>query len=184
MSRIARYWVLLLMVGCSDAEVTKLDRQLAALEVEVRVADKTIALSRPPPYRAVTYDHAEERSPFRAPKPQQLGANHDSYSRTPLKPDRIREPLEAYPLDSLRLVGTLRIDGQRSALLRDPQGHVHRLQAGDYLGMDRGRITRISKASLELVEILSNAQGGWQKRSRTISFNNADRGSFDVSHVD
>ncbi|MCG7601429.1 pilus assembly protein PilP [Halomonas sp. McH1-25] len=160
------------LTACSDAELASLDQRLSALR------DSPTGTVEPLPavsdYRAVTYDQAGQRSPFLPERPEQ----QDATQGDDLAPDltRPRDPLEAYPLDDLTMVGTLLIDGGRSALIRDPQGKVHRVYLGDHLGTDFGRIVAITEGSLQLVEIVTNGQRGWIERSRTLSLNNDDTG--------
>src|SRR5690554_6616344 len=79
--------------------------------------------------------------------------------------DRQREPLEAHGLSELQLVGTLRVGGQPSALVRAPGGQVHRLSIGSYLGLNHGRIVSITDTSLSLVELVVE-RGAWVERRR------------------
>ncbi|MEC9483092.1 MAG: pilus assembly protein PilP [Halomonas sp.] len=176
-----RAWILglslgsaLMLAGCSDAELASLEQRLG--ELRSRPSGKVAPLPETPQYHAVTYDQAGRRSPFmpELPEPEKAASAGQD-----LAPDlsRPRDPLEAYPLDELTLVGTLHIDGHRSALVRDPRGQVHRLFAGDYLGTDFGRIVAVTDASVQLVEIVSNGQSGWIERSRALSLNDSDNDS-------
>ncbi|GHA98695.1 pilus assembly protein PilP [Modicisalibacter luteus] len=173
MSRPVSFLALGIVIGltaCSDAELDSLDQRLIAMRDSP--TGKVAPLPEAPVYRAVTYDQAGLRSPFlpERPEPEETPAGEN------LAPDltRPRDPLEAYPLDELTLVGTLQIDGRRSALVRDPEGQVHRAYLGDYLGTDFGRIVAITEASLQLVEVVTNGQRGWIERSRTLYLNNDD----------
>ncbi len=67
-------------------------------------------------------------------------------------PDRPRELLEGYTLDSLMMVGSMAQDDSMWALIRSPEGTVHRLKNGEYLGQNSGEITNIDGAKIELVE--------------------------------
>jgi type IV pilus assembly protein PilP len=76
-------------------------------------------------------------------------------------PDRPRQYLERFPLDSLKLVGTLRLGKDVYALVQDPHGIVHRVTYGNYLGQNDGKIVAIHPNGLVLREILANGTGGW-----------------------
>ncbi len=67
-------------------------------------------------------------------------------------PDRPRELLEGYTLDSLMMVGSMAQDDSMWALIRSPEGTVHRLKPGEYLGQNSGEITNIDGTKIELVE--------------------------------
>ncbi|MDW8479037.1 MAG: pilus assembly protein PilP [Xanthomonadales bacterium] len=79
-------------------------------------------------------------------------------------PDRRREPLEEFPLDSLAMVGTIGGGESIRALIQAPDKVVHVVSTGNYLGRDHGRITRISETEIELVELISDGAGGWRER--------------------
>ena len=161
----------LTMAGCSDSELPVLERQLA--DLRARPTGQVAPLPEAPEYRPVTYDQAAGRSPFAPERPEPEPAGIDDSSLAP-DLERPRDPLEAYTLDSLTLVGTLRIDDRVSALVRDPEGEVHRLYPGEHLGTDYGRIIGIDETSMQLTEIVPNGQGGWIERSRNIALNDRD----------
>jgi type IV pilus assembly protein PilP len=86
-----------------------------------------------------------------------------------LKPDlqRRREPLESYPLDTLRMVGTLEQAGLRYALLQADKT-VLRVKVGNYVGQNFGMISRITESAVELKEIVQDASGEWIERPATL----------------
>jgi type IV pilus assembly protein PilP len=75
--------------------------------------------------------------------------------------NRPRQYLERFPLDSLSMVGTIYSHGTWYALIKDPNGLIHRVTDGDYLGQDDGKIVSISTGGVELRELLPNGTGGW-----------------------
>lgn len=160
--------LILTLAGCSDSDLASLEGQLNVLQS--RPSGQIAPLPEAPAYQPVTYDQAAGRSPFAAQRPE---AEEERDPGTQLVPDlqRSKEPLEAYALDALVLVGTLRIDGRISALIRDPDGEVHRVYADEHLGTDFGRITRIDERSLRFLEIVPNGQGGWIERSGNLALN-------------
>jgi type IV pilus assembly protein PilP len=83
--------------------------------------------------------------------------------------DRPREALEAFPLDGLSMSGTLGLAKAMEGLVRDPDGVVHRVHVGNYLGQNYGRITGIGEDHIELVELVPNGSGGWMERQATIA---------------
>jgi len=88
-----------------------------------------------------------------------------------LQPDlgRRREPLEAFPLDTLRMVGTMEKGGKTSALIRSPDGLVSRVVVGNYLGQNYGRIVAIKPGKVDLVEIVPDGLGSWVKRQASLA---------------
>lgn len=79
--------------------------------------------------------------------------------------NHVREELEYYPLDSLRMVGTMAQDDESWALVTDPDGAVHRVQTGNYMGKNFGKVTAIEESRIMLVEIVPDNLGGWQERA-------------------
>ncbi len=81
--------------------------------------------------------------------------------------NRRKEPLEAYPLDSMGMVGSVDREGQPFALLR-VDNLLYQVKVGDYLGQNYGRITRIDETGIELREIVQDAAGEWIERPATL----------------
>ena len=113
------------------------------------------------------YVAAGRRSPF-AP----IGPGTENSRRTGAEhgPDlaREREFLEHYSLDALRMVGSLRHTSGFYALMQTPDGLVHRLATGDYLGRNHGRVTRISDGEVQLLELVADGNGGYLQRPAVI----------------
>jgi type IV pilus assembly protein PilP len=84
-------------------------------------------------------------------------------------PDRRKEPLEAFPLDGLDMVGTLGSGGDLVALVLDPEKVIHRVVVGNYLGQNDGRITAIYEDSIALVELVPDGTGKWLERRADIA---------------
>lgn len=79
-----------------------------------------------------------------------------------------KERLEDFPLDSLKMVGTVGNGPAFQGLVRDPEGTVSRVHVRNYLGQNNGRITAISENRIELVELIPNGNGGWMERQAMI----------------
>lgn len=82
--------------------------------------------------------------------------------------DRPKQPLEAFALDSLRMVGTLGTSSSFDVLIRDPNGVIHRVHVNDYMGRNYGRVTDIGADHVDLVEMVPNGAGGWRERKAKI----------------
>ncbi len=112
------------------------------------------------------YKSGEARDPFESFKPDQpqpISVNTSSGIRPP--ENHVREELEYYPLDSLRMVGTLEMKEDFCALITAPDGAVHRTRLGNYLGKNYGKVTLVADDRIELVEIIPDGMGGWQERT-------------------
>jgi type IV pilus assembly protein PilP len=81
--------------------------------------------------------------------------------------NRRKEPLEAYPLDSMSMVGSVARGAQPFALLR-VDNLLYQVKVGDYLGQNYGRVTRIAESEVTLREIVQDAAGEWIERSASL----------------
>ena len=81
--------------------------------------------------------------------------------------NRRKEPLEAYPLDSMSMVGSVTKSGRPYALLR-VDNLLYQVKAGDYLGQNFGKITKISENDVALREIVQDAAGEWIERTSAL----------------
>lgn len=158
--------LLLLLSGCADPQLGTLDRELADIRSNPGPTPD-VQLPDIPDYESVSYLALEQRSPF---VPRQVVDQHGAPSGESLSPpvDREKEPLEAYDISELNLVGTLTVGGQSSALVQSPEGQVHRLRIGNYMGADYGRIVAITESSVLLVELVME-RGEWVERNRQIT---------------
>ena len=77
---------------------------------------------------------------------------------------RRKEPLEAYPIDALKLVGTMNQNGIDWAIVNAPDQTVHRVTEGNYMGRNHGEITRIKGNRMRVVELVRNPVGKWEKK--------------------
>jgi type IV pilus assembly protein PilP len=118
------------------------------------------------PYESYTYESSAVRSPF---MPGGSGAS----SVGALRPDsrRNREFLEQFSLDTLRMVGTLRLSDRTYGLIKTKDGLVHRVLPGNYLGQADGRVTDISPSKISVVEIVPDGLGGYMERPASLALN-------------
>ena len=89
-------------------------------------------------------------------------------------PNRRKEELEAFPLDALKMVGTLDRQGEKWALVQTPDGTIHRVKTGNYLGQNDGRITAIEEERVNLVELIPNGRGGYLERQASLALGERD----------
>lgn len=80
-----------------------------------------------------------------------------------------REELEESELDSLRMVGILENNDELWGIIRDPDGSVHRVQVGNYMGSNFGKILNIQEDRIDLREIIRDSQGRWEERQATLA---------------
>ena len=121
------------------------------------------------PYEAFAYSAATLRSPFDRPMDSRQVAARSARAALRPDPSRPKQILERFTLDSLVMVGSLQRNGQDWTLIKDPEGGIHRVQVGDFLGRDHGRIIDMGAAFIAVIEIVPDGtEGGWVERPRTI----------------
>ena len=116
------------------------------------------------PYEPFAYNAFDLPDPFKPRKIEPIkGAGN-------LAPDlnRRKEPLEAFPLESLQMVGTLQRGRQTFALIRTTDRDVYQVKIGNYLGQNFGVITGITDSEIRLKELVQDGSGDWTERSSTL----------------
>ena len=88
--------------------------------------------------------------------------------------NRRKQPLEAYPLDSMVMVGSVSKQGRPTALLR-VENLLYQVSPGDYIGQNYGKITKINETELTLREIVQDAAGEWIERTSTLQLQEKGR---------
>jgi type IV pilus assembly protein PilP len=116
------------------------------------------------PYETYAYESANGRSPF---------IPGGSGSAGGIRPDTRRNPefLEQFSLDTLRMVGTLRLQDRTYGLIKTKDGLVHRVQVGAFVGQAQGKITEISPSRISVVEMVPDGVGGYMERAAALALN-------------
>ena len=154
--------IALLLAGCGN----DMDELQARVD-EIKNAPGTGVEPLPEvkPYETFAYAAADQRSPFEAGIPASANAPNA------IRPDqnRPREFLEQFSLDTLRMVGTVRLKGKLFGLVQTKDGLVHRVQPGNHLGQSDGRITAIEEGKISLTEIVPDGMGGFIERPAALA---------------
>ncbi|MEQ1774330.1 MAG: pilus assembly protein PilP [Burkholderiales bacterium] len=118
------------------------------------------------PYVPVEYAAFDLTDPF---KPRKIEPPKGAAIAGGIQPDanRRREPLEAYPLEGLKMVGILKQKGY-FALVKAPDNNLFQVKSGNYLGQNFGRITEISDTAIKLREIVQDSNGNWEEKDQTL----------------
>jgi type IV pilus assembly protein PilP len=158
--------VLSLGLAACGGDMDDLDQYIN--EIKARPGGRIEPLPEITPYEGFTYvaDKQGMRSPFVPDTPQATGP---ASGGTRPDPDRSREYLESFPLDTLGMVGTLYIGESMYGLVQTADGLIHRVVPGNYMGQNDGRITEITESEINLVEIISDGIGGYIERDAAIS---------------
>lgn len=119
-------------------------------------------------YKAFTYSATSLRSPFDKPIEVSEITRLQMASNVKPDPNRSKEYLEKFSLDSLKMVGSLEQGGVLWALMQDDDDGVHRIKIGNYIGRNHGRIVETTETYISVIEIVPNGVDGWIERPRTI----------------
>jgi type IV pilus assembly protein PilP len=133
-------------------------------------------LEAPKQFDPEPYSSAQAVDPFSA---QKLSVAIKQEARSPnsllaSELNRRKEPLEAYPLDSMSMVGSVARGPQPFALLR-VDNLLYQVKVGDYLGQNYGRVTRIAETEVSLREIVQDAAGEWIERQASLQLQESAR---------
>jgi type IV pilus assembly protein PilP len=122
-------------------------------------------ISEPKKFTPFVYDARNEVDPYNPAKLSAALAKLQAKSGSGFKPDmeRRREALEAYPLDALKMVGTLQKPGAGYALVQADKT-VYQAKVGNYIGQNFGMITKVGETAVEIKEIVQDASGEWTER--------------------
>ena len=159
---------LLIVIGlsaCGGEENSDLRAYIQ--EVKARKAGKIEPIPKPQQTPSYIYLEAELRDPF-TPIIRVVSTAQPVQTPPPMSPHE-PYPLEQYPLNSLKMVGSLEQGGVRWALIKTQDGTLLRTKKNEYMGQDNGKIVRITETEVELQEIVDDGLGGWVKRQAIIS---------------
>jgi type IV pilus assembly protein PilP len=118
------------------------------------------------PYEPMAYEAFDLADPFapRKIEPEKTAAAGGVLPNL----DRRKEALEAYPLESLKMVGTLEQGPQRWALIKTPDNNLYRVRNGNYMGQNFGVVAMISETSITLKELIQDTNGSWSERTSAL----------------
>jgi type IV pilus assembly protein PilP len=152
----------LLAAGCSGG---RSDLQKWIADIKKRPGGRVQALPEVVPYETFIYGAGNLRSPF-----QPMGAGVVS-GNAALRPNerRNREFLEGFSLDTLKMVGTFKVGSNFYGLVQSRDGLVSKVQPGNYLGQNDGKVTGVSSSRISLVEIIPDGLGGYVERPASLA---------------
>jgi type IV pilus assembly protein PilP len=156
--------VLLLLAACGGAEFADLKEFVDNSGKEMR--GRIEPLPQVKAYEPMTYEAFDLSDPF---QPRKIQPDKAAALGGPA-PDlnRRKEALEAYPLESLKMVGTLERGKQRWALIKTPDNNLYRVRNGNYLGQNFGVVAMITETSVTLKELIQDTNGSWSERTSTL----------------
>ncbi|WP_349816759.1 pilus assembly protein PilP [Comamonas sp. NoAH] len=161
---------LTLLTGCWGGEHDDLRSWIAERKSVTKPMIRP--LKEPSVFAPQGYSASNGMDPFNMLKLTQVLNRESEGSKSNLEllkveQNRHKEELESYPLDNMKMVGSMRKDGGNTALLRVNQ-LIYQVQVGNYLGQNYGRILEVGEHSLKLREVVQDPTGDWVERVTTL----------------
>jgi type IV pilus assembly protein PilP len=162
------------LAACGGEEHGDLKQELTQLTKDVR--GKVDPLPQVKPYEPVPYTAEAQMDPFRPERIEVAQGATATVSTSKLAPDpnRPKEPLEAFPLETIQMLGTITQSKETFALVKAGT-NLYRVRKGNYLGQNFGVITAIDDAQIALKELVQDAGGEWIERSSALQLVEARR---------
>ena len=177
-NRYIRLTIVLLAIlgvaGCVSGDMTDLEKQVS--KIMSKPGGRLEPLPEIKPYEAYVYESGKSgaRNPFKrfyvveqslaieeSEGPVDDGLTEEMRNEIQ---NRNREELEGFELDSIKMVGTLQNEDNHWGIVIDPDGIVHRVKTGNYIGLNIGKITSIEEEQIEVREIIKDNSGRYGER--------------------
>lgn len=155
----------LVLVGC-DSRIDAVNMEMVNIRNQQPMPIEPAPVF--PPVPTFNYAAHQLKSPF---MPSSLAAELKIMAGKRVYPNFSRQPqpLESYALESLNMKGSMRSQsGQTLGLIQTPDGEIERVQIGNYMGMNQGRIVKITPTQIDLVEIIPDGREGYVERPRSL----------------
>jgi len=151
------------LAGCSGSDTQEIQLWMEETKKQTKVSIPK--LSEPKKFTPFIYTAKDSVDPFSPAKLAAAFAKLQTKSTNALKPDldRRREALETFPLDTVKMVGTMQKLGATYALLQVDKT-VYNVRVGNYVGQNLGKIVSINDTAVELKEVVQDATGDWVER--------------------
>ncbi|MGZ4992123.1 MAG: pilus assembly protein PilP [Methylobacter sp.] len=163
-------WVLVtLLTGCSNDDFSDLTRYIS--EVKARPKEAIKPLPEIKVIEPFMFKPEGLRDPFKPLEQPEQSEGVEVSSGSGIKPDtaRRKEELEAFPLDGLRMVGTVDMKSSLWGLVKASDSTIYRVKVGNYMGKNYGKIIRIVSDKIELMEIVSDKPGTWHEQPASMT---------------
>jgi len=163
------------LAACGGDEHGDLKQELANLTKDMR--GRVDPLPQVRPYEPVPYTAEGQIDPFRPERievAQGGGSAKAVASKLAPDPNRPKEPLEAFPLESIQMLGTITQNQEVFALVKAGP-NLYRVKKGNYMGQNFGVVTGIDEVAINLKELIQDSGGEWVERSSSLQLVEAKR---------
>ena len=157
-----------LLAGCGNNDFSDLNQYILKVKSEPKGAIPPLPEIKV--IESFMFNPEGLRDPFKPlVQPEQDGLAEQTTGGG-IKPDtsRRKEELEAFPLDVLKMVGTVTMKSTVWGLVKADDGTIHRVQVGNYMGKNYGKIIRINADKIELMEIVPDKPGTWREQQTSL----------------
>ncbi|HUQ24475.1 MAG TPA: pilus assembly protein PilP [Burkholderiales bacterium] len=163
-----------LLAACGGDEHKELKQELAEATKDFR--GQVPPLPQVKPYEPVPYTAEGMTDPFRPERIEVARADKRENVNAKLaeQEKRVKEPLEAFPLESIQMLGTITQEKETFALVKAGP-NLYRVRKGMYMGQNFGVITSIDEAAINLKELVQDSGGDWVERASTLQLVEAKR---------
>lgn len=162
MKRLAIASIVIGLSGCGGGDMDDLHRFVS--ETGKDMQGKIEPLPEVKPYEPFSYSAFDLPDPF---KPRKLSTGGGGGMQPDLT--RPKEPLEAFSLETLKMVGVLSQKGVIQAVIKTPDNAVYHVKKGNYMGQNFGLVTQITDSEVTLREIVQDSAGDWSERTSTLN---------------
>ncbi len=157
--------VSLLLAACGGEEFQDLHDFVKNAGADMR--GKVDAAPEIKPYEPFNYDNsAGLPDPFKPRKPEMKNGGQPGLNQPDMT--RRKEALEDFPLDGLTMVGFLSQGNIAHAIIRSPDGKLHRIRVGNYLGQNFGLVTEVTETEVKIKEMIQDSTGDWSERMSSL----------------
>ncbi|WP_340121450.1 pilus assembly protein PilP [Methylobacter svalbardensis] len=167
--QISCVFVMALLAGCGNDDFSDLTRYVS--EVKARPKEPIKPLPEIKVIEPFMFKSEGLRDPFRPLEQPEQTEGVDVSTGSSIRPDtaRHKEELESFPLDGLKMVGTVDMKSALWGLVKASDGTIYRVKAGNYVGKNYGKIIRIVSDKIELMEIVPDKPGTWREQPASIA---------------
>ena len=160
--------ILFALSACSNDDLSDLQKFIA--DVKARPKGTMEPLPEIKPVEPFVFKPEGLRDPFKSTSESEEAEETSVAIGNGIRPDtsRRKEELEAFPLDSLRMVGTVVMKSNLWGLIKAGDKTIYRVQVGNYMGKNYGKIIRILKDKIELMEIVPDKPGSWREQQTSL----------------
>jgi type IV pilus assembly protein PilP len=161
MKRLVSIVIVMGLTGCGGGGMEDLKTFVA--ETGKDLQGKIEPLPEVKQYEIFTYNAFDLPDPF---KPRKLSTGGGGGMQPDL--NRPKEPLEAFSLETLKMVGMVSNKGEINAVIKTPDNAIYHIKKGNYVGQNFGRVTQITDSEVTLHEVVQDSAGDWSERTSTL----------------